>query len=576
MTTPAATIGPDPFQLLTPRGAISRLADASLGRLLGLRTLADLYTESRSAGEDSFAARALQVLDTQVSVTQSLVPGSGPLIVAANHPTGLADGLALVEALRPIRQDVRIVVNHLLARVPELRDLCFFVDPFGGPNAAARSRAGLRAAHLWLRGGGALIVFPAGMVAPRLDGDGTPHEAAWQVTVGRLALATRASVVPASIDARNSDTFYRLGRLHPRLRTALLPRQLLRQRGRTIHISLGPTLQPAALTTDNPAAVTDTIRQAVDSLSRQRPPASRQWSIPGPVDPSALFEDVLSLEPLTSAAEFDVYCAEAAAIPHVLREIGRLREITFRAAGEGTGQPSDLDRFDDHYLHLFAWNRITREVVGAYRVGRTDEILARHGVHGLYTRTLFRYDERLLGRLSPALELGRAFVRPEYQRNPSTLLVLWKGIGRLVAREPRYRRLFGPVSISSRYADTSVQLLLGFLQQNHRDAELAALVQALDPPSHLPQNGAAVRTAGDVDALIARAEPDGKGMPVLLRQYLRLNARVLGFNVDRTFGDALDALVAVDLLEVEPAILARYLGKQAAAGFVAVHRPRAA
>jgi putative hemolysin len=285
---------------------------------------------------------------------------------------------------------------------------------------------------------------------------------------------------------------------------------------------------------------------------------------------------VADLVPLASSGDMDVYCSEASSIPSVLREIGRLRELAFREVGEGTLQALDLDEFDQVYLHLFAWNRKTREVVGAYRVGRTDTILATRGLAGLYTSTLFRYDERLMRRLSPALELGRSFVRREYQRNPNALLLLWKGIGQLVACSPQYRTLFGPVSISSRYRDISQQMLIEFLEQNHRDGDLAQLVEALNPPSLPPLPGRATGTVGELDALISASEPDGKGIPVLLRQYLRLNARVIGFNVDPAFGDALDALVTVDLTEVDPAILNRYLGKQGAAAFVAYHQRRAA
>jgi putative hemolysin len=215
-------------------------------------------------------------------------------------------------------------------------------------------------------------------------------------------------------------------------------------------------------------------------------------------------------------------------------------------------------------------------VVGAYRIGPTDRILASRGIGGLYTRTLFRFDARLMQKLSPALELGRSFVRREYQRNPAALMVLWKGIAQFVVRNPHYRTLFGPVSISSRYRETSQQMLLEFLQQNHRDEDLAELVQALNPPSLPPLPGRATGRIGDLDALIAAAEPDGKGVPVLLRQYLRLNARVIGFNVDPAFGDALDALVTVDLLNTDPAILARYMGKHGMLAFVEHHHQRAA
>ncbi len=276
---------------------------------------------------------------------------------------------------------------------------------------------------------------------------------------------------------------------------------------------------------------------------------------------------------------FQVFCAPASAIPATLTEIGRLREITYRAVGEGTGRALDLDAFDQHYLHLFVWAPRQRAIVGAYRVGPTDRIAAAHGVAGLYTRTLFRYDERLLGKFSPALELGRSFVRAEYQRSYGPLLSLWKGIGRFVVLNPRYRMLFGTVSISPRYSDTSQQLLMQFLRQNHRDEALAELVDATHPAHavDLPTTTVTLPSSMDeMNKLVAACEADGKGVPVLLRQYLKLNAKLLGFNVDASFGDALDALMVVDLATVEPSILRRYLGREGAASFLAHHRTQSA
>jgi putative hemolysin len=477
--------------------------------------------------------------------------------------------LILAEAVRQVRSDVRLLTNRLLAGIPELGTSCFFVDPFGGPGAASRSRTGLRAAHLWLRGGGALIMFPSGEVAWQAAAGGRRRDADWLPTLGRLALSTQAAVVPAFIDAANSAGFYAVGRIHPLLRTAMLGRELLNKRHTSPRIRVGPTIVPSRSTVPVTAEMlTKQCRDAVDRLVQ--PEAARPADIAPPVDASLLAADVDALPAaarlLTSGA-YDTYCADAASIPHVLREIGRLRELTFRVVGEGTGRSTDLDRFDPHYQHLFVWNRVRREVVGAYRVGATDRILTNHGLAGLYTTTLFRYDERLLRQLGPALELGRSFVRAEYQRSYNALLLLWKGIGLLVARTPRYRVLFGPVSISARYQDTSQQLLRAFLAQEHGDAALSELVEPRNPPGPLAAPARELVAAADVDALdalIARIE-GRQGIPVLLRQYMRLNATLLGFNLDPAFGDALDALMMVDLMRLPDAMLGRYLGREAAA-----------
>ncbi len=529
----------------------------------------------------TFVERALGTLNIEVDLAaEGGLPANGPLVVVANHPHGMVDGLAMADVVMRNRKDVRILTTNLLAPIPELAELCLYVDAFGGPDSASRSFAGLRAAVEWLDDGHALVVFPAGEVSHLKSPRGARTDSPWHDTVARLALRTGATLVPAFIEGHNRVWFYRAGRLHAALRTLLLARELLAQRGTCVSVHLGPPAR--AVTGEDSVGLTRRLRAQVDRLGESKADSQSQ---PAAAIVDAQPADQLDAEiralpkeaRLLTSGRFEVFCTTPHVIPHVLREIGRLREISFRAVGEGTGRTIDLDRFDHHYMHLFVWNRDQREVVGAYRIGATDEILASHGVDGLYTSTLFRYDARLLSRLPAAVELGRSFVRAEYQRS-NALLLLWKGIANFVARSGKYRVLFGPVSISSRYSDTSQQLLKAFLKQNAYDRDLGALVQALTPPSDSPvPSGIAPQVIGDIGALdtvITRLEADGKGVPILLRQYLKLNARLLGFNVDPAFGNALDALMMVDLAEVEHRILRRYFGDDASAFLSAL--PRAA
>lgn len=280
---------------------------------------------------------------------------------------------------------------------------------------------------------------------------------------------------------------------------------------------------------------------------------------PGPTE--ELQQETARLVPLFESGMMKVFLAEARQIPASLREIGRLREVTFRAAGEGTGDPLDIDLFDEHYLHLFIWNAEKAEIVGAYRLSPTD-----HGPDHLYTATLFHYGQEFLSKMGPALELGRSFVRKEYQRSFSPLLLLWKGIGKFLAVHPQYRRLFGPVSISSRYSSLSRELMIAFLERREWLAGLASLVR----PRRAPARQGAAEYCYDLEDLsdvISDVECRACGVPVLLRHYLRLGGKLLGFNVDHKFSDALDGLMLVDLTQTEPALLERYLGKPEAQSF---------
>ena len=311
-----------------------------------------------------------------------------------------------------------------------------------------------------------------------------------------------------------------------------------------------------------------------------RMPAAGSAAVIDEVPRATLEVEISALSPdqrLVERGRFHVYCARAGQIPWALREIGRLRELTFRSVGEGTGRPADLDLFDGFYLHLFLWDEQVGAIAGAYRLGLVDEVLARHGKRGLYTNSLFKFRTGLLDSLNPAIELGRSFVRAEYQRSFAALFLLWSGIGRFVERSPQYATLFGPVSISGRYAPASRRLIVEYLSAYGADTRLARQVRARwpfrdDAGTSAPAGAIRPpRSLNELSRMITQIEHDGKGVPVLLRQYLQLGGRLLGFNLDRDFADTLDGLIMVDLRQVEKAVLARYMGQQGAAVFRAHH-----
>lgn len=317
----------------------------------------------------------------------------------------------------------------------------------------------------------------------------------------------------------------------------------------------------------------NTLRFDVSSMRLFRPAVIEE------VPRTALQSEIdalLSSQRLVDSDVLCVYWARAAQIPRVLQEIGRLREVTFRAVGEGTGRSSDVDRFDAHYVHMFAWDAHAHAIVGAYRLGLVDEIVARHGVRGLYTHSLFEYGTGLLDALSPAIELGRSFVRAEYQRSFAPLLLLWCGIGRFIERFPRYAVLFGPVSISARYTAASRCLMVDYLSRCMADEHLCRQVSPHRPFRHDtrtagPGAAPAPSTIEELSRRVAQIEANGQGVPVLLRHYLRLGGRVLEFSIDDEFANALDALMMLDLRQVEPTLLARYMGDAGSAAFRAHH-----
>ncbi len=527
------------------------------------------------------------------------IPATGPLAIVANHPFGMLEAAILAAILSRARSDVKLMANSMLAAIPQMHDRFIFVNPFGGREAILQNRAPLRSCVGWLRGGGALAVFPAGEVS-RLDlRRRAVVDPPWSPAVARLIRAAGCPALPVFFQGANSLGFHLLGTVHPRLGTAALPRELLNKRGRTIDLRIG-RLVPAgalrALASDEDAI--KYLRCRTDMLLSRGGPARkpRRFSMPAAAPktvpplaaetPAAAIEDeVARLGPEQKLAEVEdlaIYVASAPEIPHTLQEIGRLRELTFRAVGEGSGLACDLDAFDGWYQHLFLWNAQKREVAGAYRLGPTPDILAVRGIRGLYTSTLFHYRPELFSRIGPAIELGRSFIRPGYQKRFASLLLLWKGIGQYVVRRPDCAVLFGAVSISSDYNPVSRDLLVSFLKRQ-RDAGLARLVRPRRPfhPNASSNWHAHIlsRFLNDLDELadpIADLEADGKGVPILIRQYTKLGGRMLGFNVDASFSNVLDGLILVDLRKTPQAALSRYLGGEGARTFLARHRTQCA
>ena len=566
----------------------------SVALALGLQKAQRLYTSLKiQAPTQSIQEVILQQLAVTYRVGEhdiQQVPKSGPVLVVVNHPFGILEGAVLAAVLGRVRPDVRFLANDILSTIPEVHGLLIPVDPTGGASAARRNVTGVRRSIEFLERGGCLVVFPAGEVSHFHLRKATVTDPQWHTAVARMieTLSGRGvavSALPIYFGGANSLVFQTLGLLHPRLRTLLLVRELLNKRNRLVELRMGSLISSKKLLEiPTPEERTEYLRWRTYVLAN-RPDYKARTSIPltsrirrapqavrAPSQPALLCQEVASLDPgqlFAKAGDLDVYIAPAWLIPTVLGEIGRLREISFRAAGEGTGKSTDLDRFDSEYSHLFAWHAGKSKIVGAYRLAGTDQ------TKDLYTAILFKYGDAFLQKMGPALELGRSFVRPEYQRGFAPLLALWKGIGAYIARNPRYRVLFGPVSISNRYQAVSRELMVSFLERHASLGEWMGLVSNRNAfrkrrrvpvlPSVGPGFG---MDAEDLSDVVSDLEPSRTGIPVLLRQYLKLGGRLLGFNVDPEFSDTLDGLIVVDLLKTERRLLEGYLGKEESAVFL--------
>jgi putative hemolysin len=594
----------------TPLGDLFNLETKSrsvqlVQRWLGVVELQELYSSvcAKRHISESFVSALLRELDVTWNISpldQQRIPSEGGVLVIANHPFGIIEGVVMTCFLQQVRSDTRVMANALLGRFPEVAETSILVDPFGGEDARRTNGRGLRQALSWLKRGGLLGVFPAGEVS-RLDPTYKQvMDPDWNESIARLARAADVPVVPVFFEGHNALPFQLAGLVNPRLRTALLVREFLNKRGVQLRVRVGnviPRRKLRGFASDKECI--DYLRRKTYILANRRDantmpfllspvtsrlarrPSQPQATIVEATDAAVMEQEIAALgESALLGAQGDnfVYVSAANHIPNVVRELGRLRELTFRATGEGTGRAIDLDDFDAYYLHLFIWNAGRREIVGAYRIAESDRVLKSFGRRGLYTSTLFSCKRQFLERLTPGLEMGRSFVRVEYQKSYAALLLLWRGIGTYVARNPRYNILFGPVSISNDYHPGSRRLIVQFLKEYCQAGDLARLVRAKSPFRAPPVTGwdsgfggNAVWDIEELSASIADIETDQKGLPVLLRQYLNLGGKLVGFNVDSTFSNALDGLIVVDLLQTDRRLLERYLGKEGTERFLRYH-----
>jgi len=516
------------------------------------------------------------------------IPTEGPVLVISNHAYGMADGLIQTMLLNRARSDYKQLVNEMLMAFPKLAERYICVNAFDSQQARKQNASPLRDAIAWLKDGHAMGTFPAGVVSHRTWGRAKPLDPEWNPSIVLLATRSNATIVPMFFHGDNGTLFQLAGLIWSRFRTMLIPRCYARTRGKTIKVEIGQSISAETLRQfDDRTAAIEYLRSRVYMLEsrRARPqtttPAQTMDMTPQPDNDRLLreFADLPDACHLGSSGDLSLHIAKAEQIPLILHEIGRLREVTFRAVGEGTGNAVDLDCYDEIYRHLFIWNTKTHEVIGAYRLGLTDEILAARGIEGFYTRTLFNYDERMLEGLGDAIELGRSFIRPEYQRGFKPLMLLWRGISNFAAHHRRYRHCFGVVSISNDYSELSKALMTRFLVQTEMQPGYESLVTSRTPWTAKLEPGpdvhallAGCNSIEDVDELVRDIEQSKVGVPVLVRQYLKLQAKLLApFNVDRSFEDCIDGLMLVDFMQVERRIAHFYLGEEIATAFRTYH-----
>ncbi len=502
----------------------------------------------------------LDILCTLPAHDLEQIPAHGPLIVMANHPTGTLDGLALLYAVSRVRRDVKVVTNRMLTHLEPLSSLFIPVDNIGG--RTAKSSFTLMEQHL--QHAGVLIFFPAGEVSrPTRTGI---RDKKWHPGFIKLAGKFRAPLLPVNIHARNSLLFYASTLLAPNLSMLLLMQQMFRRRHSRLPVKIGqqigwshwfsPTLSPREMA--------EQCRQHVLRLGKGLPGIFKTESaIARPEDRATLKRELAQAESLDTTADgktIYLWQRNGQEEAPILRELGRLREIAFRAVGEGSGKRRDTDSFDDDYLHLILWDDEDLEIVGAYRFIPT----AMREPEALYSYSLFHYDDKMRDILEHGIELGRSFIQPRYWGRRG-LDYLWSGIGAYLARYPHYRYLFGPVSISGGLPPAARDLLVAFYRLWFPAMHPLAASRRPYPaslPEVLAQFGGEDYVE-DLTRLKSLLGNLGCGIPPLYKQYSELcepgGVQFIDFGSDPSFNNCVDGLVLVDLCYLKANRYQRYI-----------------
>ena len=548
-----------------------------LMKVLKISTINRIYNRNKHLSDLDFLNALLNDFQIKFDIPEEdlkRLPKDGAFVTISNHPLGEIDGILLLKLMLEERKDFKIIANFLLHRIEPLIPYIMPVNPFENRKDVRSSVVGFKNALTHLKEGHPLGIFPAGEVSTYRDGK-LLVDRPWEAAAMKLVKKAEVPVVPIYFHAKNSPLFYRLSKISDTLRTAKLPSELLTQKHRVIKVRIGrPISVKEQQQQQTLEEFSSFIRKKTYMLSNvfERPKILKNISsnikikkppkkIITPVNCILMRTEVEDLRAkdhrLLESKNYEVYLAPAANIPNILREIGRLREITFREIGEGTNRAIDLDKFDRYYHHMFLWDREAECLAGAYRMGLGRDVYEAYGINGFYLQDLFRFEPELHKMMSHSIELGRAFIVKQYQQKPMPLFLLWKGIVHTTLRFPNHKYLIGGVSISNRFSNFSKSLMIEFMKSHYYDPYLA---QYVHPKKEFKVKlkdtdkdfvfDATEADLNKFDKIIDEIEPGALRLPVLLKKYIKQNARLIAFNVDPLFNDAIDGLMYIRISDL--------------------------
>ncbi len=546
-----------------------------LMKVLKISALNKFYDRNKHLSEVDFLNAILDEFQIKFEIPEEdlkRLPKEGAYITISNHPLGGIDGVLLLKLMLEREPNFKIIANFLLHRIEPMKPYIMPVNPFENHKDAKSSVIGIKETFRHLSDGKPLGMFPAGEVSTYRDGK-LVVDKPWEEGAIKVIRKAQVPVVPIYFHAKNSKLFYFLSKIDDTLRTAKLPSELLSQKNRIIKVRIG---KPISVAEQNEYQEIESygefLRKKTYMLSNAFEDESKinlsKLSIPKvpkqiakPANHDQILEEMAFLKKgdyrLLQSKNYEVYFVTADKIPNILHEIGRLREITFREVGEGTNESIDLDAYDKYYHHMFLWDETAECIAGAYRMGLGAHIYPKYGIDGFYLHELFRFEPELYDMMSKSIEMGRAFIIKEYQMKPMPLFLLWKGIVHTTLHYPEHKYLIGGVSISNQFSNFSKSLMIEFMKSHYYDPYIAQYVhpkkeykvKLKDADKDFVFN----ETEADLnkfDKIIDEVEPGNLRLPVLIKKYIKQNARVVAFNVDPLFNNSVDGLMYIKIADL--------------------------
>ncbi len=561
-------------------GFVGTFLGWTLMKILRISELNKIYDRNKHLQGTDFLNAILDEFQIKFEIPEEdlkRIPKEGAYITISNHPLGGIDGILLLKLMLEREPDFRIIANFLLHRIEPLKPYIMPVNPFENHKNEKSSVVGIKETLRHLSDNKPLGIFPAGEVSTYKD-DELIVDKPWEEGAIKIIKKAQVPVIPIYFHAKNSRLFYLLSKLNDTLRTAKLPSELLTQKKRVIKVRIG---RPISVSEQNEHSSSveefgEFLRKKTYMLANafQKPTGkilNTQNIIPKtnkppkeivkPANQDKIIEEIAELRKgdyrLLQSKNYEVFFVNAEKIPNILYEIGRLREITFREIGEGTNQSIDIDKYDQYYHHMFLWDDDVQKIAGAYRMGLGAEIFPKYGISGFYLQELFRFENELHDMMHKSIEMGRAFITSEYQQKPMPLFLLWKGIVHTTLRYPEHKYLIGGVSISDQFSDFSKSLMIEFMKSHYYDPYVAQYVhpkkeykvKLKDADKDFVFN----ETKADLnkfDKIIDEIEPDNLRLPVLIKKYIKQNAKVVAFNVDPLFNNSVDGLMYIRIADL--------------------------